>query len=244
MEDKTLKLAKLLVALCLVCVTARAEEFNFTLWNDLLAEYVAQGQVNYPGLQSDPRFDALLDNLAAVDTEALAKSNELALYINAYNIFAIKGIIDGRSPSSSIGKLRYFMLDKYELGGQSISLDKLEHKIIRPLGEPRIHFAIVCASASCPLLISEAYIPENLEDQLNNSARLFINDTTKNQFDTANKTAGISKIFKWFKEDFGTSDENVLAYIQPFLNEDIEELTAYKIKYQAYDWSLNGAPPD
>ncbi len=133
------------------------------------------------------------------------------------------------------------------MGGERIDLYDLEREIILPLGEPRIHFAIVCASFSRPPLRPEAYPAERLPAQLEANTRRFINDPTRNRFDRNEKIAYLSKIFDWFPEDFERQAGSVLGFVAGYVNDP--ELAAalasgeYRIEYLKYDWSLNGTPP-
>ena len=129
-----------------------------------------------------------------------------------------------------------------------ITLYDLERQVlIRQFHEPLIHFAIVCASASCPRLQPWAYQPQELDRQLDQVARAFINDPTRNQFDRKRKVASLSKIFDWFAEDFVAAAGSTLAYVaryirDPELARDLVE-SDYRIEFLEYDWSLNGIPP-
>ena len=134
----------------------------------------------------------------------------MALWINAYNAYAIKGILDGYSPGTWVGRYRYFIGRTYRVGGASINLYDLEREIlIARFHEPRMHFAIVCASASCPKLQSWAYDRTQLEPQLELAARGFINDSSRNRFDRENRVAYLSKIFDWFADDFSSQAGSV-----------------------------------
>lgn len=217
-------------------------------YDDILHRYVKDGNVDYPGIATDRYFPAYLQYLAQTDATTLTgHEQQLAFWINAYNALAIKGILDGYSPSSAFGKVRFFYLNKYSVGGQQINLYDLEHKILIPLKEPRIHFSIICASRSCPKLRSEAYSADRLEQQLEESARQFINDPQRNRFDRAQETASLSRIFDWFEQDFAGQSGTVSRYIARYVTdaELAQTLKAgdYKIKYLTYDWSLNGTPP-
>jgi Protein of unknown function, DUF547 len=133
----------------------------------VLRAHVADGVADYPGIAPDVRFTEYLQALERVDPERLPTREErLAYWINAYNAFAIKGILDRSSPNTLLGRLRYFKLKDYRAGGRDINLYDLERKILIPMAEPRIHFAIVCASESCPRLRSEAYSADRIEQQL------------------------------------------------------------------------------
>lgn len=132
--------------------------------------------------------------------------------------------------------------DKYDLAGQKISLYNLENSIIRQFKEPRIHFAIVCASKSCPKLASRAYTAENLNDMLDAAAKGFINDRAKNRIDEKSKTIYLPKIFEWYENDFNDAG-GALKFIARYLPEkDAQEVLKgnYSLKYLDYDWTLNG----
>jgi hypothetical protein len=216
-------------------------------FTEVLRIHVKNGHVDYAGIKSNSLFEDYLVALKQTDSSALrTKEETLAFWINAYNALAIKGIIDGLSPSSFFGRINYFKSTDYEVGGKTINLYDLEHDIIIPLDEPRIHFAIVCASFSCPKLRSEAYLAANLEHQLSDNTIDFVNDPSKNEFNADKKQARVSKIFDWFEKDFKNASGSVQEFIAQFVN-DTSHKTAlaekqYRIKYLKYKWSLNGAP--
>ena len=131
---------------------------------------------------------------------------------------------------------------------RTINLYDLERQVlIKQFQEPLIHFAIVCASASCPKLQSWTYDPDQLNVQLDRVARDFINDPTRNRFDRKKKVASISMIFKWFHDDFSRAAGSVLTYITRYVSDPelVQDLmqSDYRIEYLNYDWSLNGIPP-
>ena len=215
----------------------------------VLEAHVSEGIVKYPQFAEDPRFTSYVEQLNRLDPHALpTRKGQLALWINAYNAFAIKGILDGYSPRTKFGQWRYFIGRTYAVGGQTINLYDLERAIlIHEFHEPRIHFAIVCASQSCPHLRSWAYTPAQLDAQLNDSARRFINDVTKNRFDRAKRVAYLSKIFDWFIEDFVAHSGSLAKYVSQFVDDpelahDLR-ISNYSIEFLDYDWNLNGIPP-
>jgi len=131
------------------------------------------------------------------------------------------------------------------VGGESINLYDLEKKLLIPVfNEPRIHFAIVCASQSCPKLRSQAFTADGLDAQLEENARAFVNDPARNRFDRENRTAYLSKIFDWFEPDFRRHAESLLNYVRRYLSDP--ELASdlatqpYRIEFLDYDWHLNG----
>jgi hypothetical protein len=235
--------ATLLMTLLLTPLAAAAE-LDLKTWTSLLSEAVANGEVDYTRWEKNTHFDALVEQIASADTGVMNRQQKLVFYINAYNILAARGIIDGSSPDGLLARHVYFKRDQYLLAGQRISLHELEHELIRPLQEPRIHFAIVCASQSCPILQSQAYTLEQLETQLEAAAMGFINDPQRNQFDTSSRRAQLSSIFKWFEEDFVEAAGSLQAYLAPLVeDEKVAQLLkkeGFQIGYQKYDWSLNG----
>lgn len=226
-------------------VNANAQAFDHARLDALLRANVKDGVVNYPGFRNNAAFKdyvAALANPITFDSKAA----ELAYYINAYNALAIQGILDGLSPSTLLGRARYFKFKEWALNGRSITLFDLEHKVIRPLGEPRIHFAIVCASKSCPLLRTEAYTAPRLDTQLDDQARQFINDPFRNRFDAASKVAQLSEIFNWFDEDFkgpGSTQRFIARYAaDPAVARGLAA-DGFKVEWVDYNWNLNGTPP-
>ncbi|MCC6139228.1 MAG: DUF547 domain-containing protein [Nitrospira sp.] len=224
------------------------KEFSHQPFDRVLHAHVRGGNVDYPGVQGDRRFDQYLQYLDRIDPNSLPKDDRLAFWINAYNAYAIKGILDGYSPGTWVGRYRYFIGRTYRAGGASLNLYDLERGVlIAQFHEPRMHFAIVCASASCPKLQSWVYEAAQLDQQLEQVARGFINDSSRNRFDRANKVAYLSKIFDWFAGDFSAQAGSVTQYVARYvLDEDLaRDLAAqrYRIEYLDYDWSLNGSTP-
>ena len=221
-------------------------EFSHQAFDEVLQAHVKDGVVDYPAVARDVRFAAYLDQLDRVDPNALPdRRHKLAFWINAYNAFAIKGILDGYSPLTTIGQWRYFIGKQHRVGGESINLYDLEKKLLIPdFREPRIHFAIVCASQSCPRLRSRAFTAGRLNAQLEENASAFVNDPSKNRFDREGRTAHLSKIFDWFEEDFLTHGGSLLGYVRRYVEDP--ELVAdlatqpYRIEFLDYDWHLNG----
>ena len=163
-----------------------------------------------------------------------SKDEKLAFWINAYNAYTIK-LINDNWPLKSIKDIENpWTGNLYPVGGEFVSLNDIEHKVLRKMQEPRVHFAIVCASYSCPKLLNEAYTADKIESQLSAQTKSFVNDTKRNKI-TASK-AELSEIFNWFKSDFtanGTLIEFINKYSTVQINKDA------KISHLTYDWSLN-----
>ena len=232
----------------LIVAPAKADATRHQALNTVVAEHVDAGWVDYPAIASDQRFTDYLKTIEALDAQTLADPNErLSFWINAYNALAIKGILDGNSPSSFFGRIAYFGGATYSVGGKTLNLYDLEHDMIIPAGEPRSHFAINCASKSCPALRSNAYVGDTLNQDLDHAAREFVNNTALNRFERAAKVAYLSKIFDWYSDEFGKDEQGVLTYIAGFVADDglAVQLRAgdWRIEYLDYDWSLNGIAP-
>lgn len=250
-----LKIIHLITILFLIfAFSVSAQEHK--LFSEILQDYVKDGLVDYKNLANDDRLKEYLDQLSSIDPEKLNQSQQLAFWINAYNAFTLY-IISENYPVESItdlhtgGKIIGYLLGKTVwdkefiiINDKKYSLNNIEHKILRKMNEPRIHFAIVCASISCPELRNEAFEADKLEIQLEEQAQRFINDPSRNSFDLGNREAEISEIFNWFDEDFGDSEEEVLIFISDYLTDEIaseikDNFSEWDISYMDYDWGLN-----
>lgn len=225
-----------------------ASQFDHSEFNQVLAAHVEDGRVDYPAIADDPRFNNYIQQLSRVDPGNLPQPRALPFWINSYNALAIAGILNGNTPLTLGGKYRFFVGHKNNVGGEQINLYTIEHGIIIPLGEPRIHFAIVCAAQSCPPLRSEAFRADELNEQLDQQARVFINNPVMNRFDSDNRVAHLSKIFDWFKDDFEKqSGRPLLHYIADYVGDSAlaESLKSeeWEIEYNVYDWHTNGPLP-
>lgn len=235
----------LLSSVLLTPVSAQAQ--NWQMLDEVLAQYIApverQGvmlnAVDYKGLSQDLRYPQIISQIENLPIQSLTSREErLAFYINAYNVYAIKVVIENYPVESirDVGSLFSSVWSRTagSIDGKALSLDDIEHEILRKLAEPRIHFAIVCASLSCPNLRSEAYRAENLDKQLEEQTRSFLNNETKGVLLDGQRVR-VSQIFDWFEEDFEASG-GVEAFIRRY-----RELPA-RINLRAnlpYNWDLN-----
>tara|TARA_R110000868_G_scaffold125037_4_gene330420 strand:- start:11037 stop:11768 length:732 start_codon:yes stop_codon:yes gene_type:complete len=206
-------------------------------WNNLLQKHVDQeGNVNYTAFQKDVKsLESYLDVLALNSPrDNWSRQEKLAYYINLYNAATVKLILDNY-PTESIKDIRNpWDKEWVKIGAKTYSLGQIEHKILRKMSEPRIHFAINCASYSCPKLLNEAYTSANLETQLRKATFDFINDPKRNKI-TIDKLQ-LSHIFKWYKSDF-TENASLIDYIAPYTK--IKMKPNAKINYLEYNWNLN-----
>jgi hypothetical protein len=221
--------------------------------NNLLSEYVTEeGKVDYDAIKDNKSVDDYVEWLKTYDPETLKKRNEkLAFWINTYNMLTIYGVLmklekdpdfAEKGHKSYLQRVKFFWRTKYEIGGKKYSLYQIENKILRKIDEPRIHFALNCASGSCPLLKDGLYSAENLEAELELATKIFIQSPTGVFVDTEKRVIHVSQIFKWYKKDFEKVG-GVLEFVKKYLNEFdlkfIENNPEIKISYQEYDWGLN-----
>ncbi len=204
-----------------------------------LHRYVSSaGKVNYAGIKSNmSKLNEILGEFESNYPESSWSSKQkLTYWINAYNIYTIKLIADNY-PTSSITKITAKPWEKkfIKLGGKTYDLNTIENDIIRKqFNEPRIHFALNCASKSCPVLLNAAYTPEKLYSQLTSQTKRFMKDATKNDFSNPKKIK-ISQLFDWYKEDF-TKNGTVVDFINKYRTEQLDNP---KIEYMEYSWDLN-----
>lgn len=208
-------------------------------YNTFLKKYVSSsGRVNYAGIQGDKETlqDIITEFNKQYPTSDWTYNQKLAFWINTYNVFTIKLIIDNY-PTTSITKIaaKPWEIKSVKLKGKTYSLDHVENQIIRKkFNEPRIHFALNCASESCPILLNKAYKASTVGSQLTAQTKKFLNDSSKNTY--GKKEITISQLFNWYSEDFTKNGNTVIGFINKYRT---EQLKNQKIKYGAYSWELN-----
>lgn len=234
--------------------TVAARAFDHRLYDHVLRRVVsADGLVNYADLKfASADLDAYTASLANANLSSLGRDEQLALLINAYNAFTLKLIIE-RYPISSIKDIpeaERWKAVRWALAGRKVSLDVIEHEMIRPVfGDPRIHFALVCAGFDCPPLRAEPYVGRWLDAQLDDQARRFHANMKWVQFDPSNGSLRLSSIYKWYGQDFGAGDgdfvESVARYA-PALRSYLRRPAANRsisVLWMPYDWRLNQSEP-
>ena len=240
----------LIVLFVIPAIASAAVPPSMDLYQKLLTQYVKtekhQGTtlnwVNYTALKKDAGFTQLVQQFAEYSPEQLKdKKERLAFYINAYNILAMKTVVDNW-PVKSIKDVGSFLRPVWKkdagiIGGKPVSLDEIENDVLRPMGEPRIHMAIVCASISCPDLRAEPYTAEKLDEQLDDQAKKFLSNPQKGLV-IEGKKAKTSKIFDWFSEDFDKAYGSVRQFISQY--SDLPEDIQLKPGGLSYNWSVNG----
>ncbi len=230
---------------CLSCDTAIAKEHtsnipSHQLWDELVSTHVSEsGKVDYKAfINNKDKLEQYLSLLKSSHPDKQwTKDEQMAYWINAYNAFTIKLILNNWPVNNikNIGNESPWDIEFIKIEDQTYNLNAIEHKILRKkFNDPRIHFAVNCASVSCPKLLNEAYNANKLDQQLTSRAKDFINKTSKNII-KENKII-ISNIFKWYKEDF-IQKGTLIDYINQYSNIQINKNA--KIEYKPYNWSLN-----
>lgn len=253
------------VTLCLTAVTmmasaaAVAEDFEYSDWAMVLEERVDdRGFVDYAGLREDRvALDRFLEAIATSGPSATPqlfpeRADQLAYLINAYNALVFDGVLGLSPDADSVWGFTgtgygFFARMKVELDGRTTTLKKLEDDDIREaFGDPRIHAALNCASAGCPRLPREPFLPETLDEQLDAAMREFVGEARNCEVDLDAGTVTLSKIFDWFRSDFttwleaqGSAGGDLIDYVNLYRAEGEEIPEGLEVRFSKYDKSLN-----
>ncbi len=204
------------------------------------------------GITPLERFVRQMEAVSPDTHPALFPTREarLAYWLNAYNALVLYATAsdypkERKRLENTISRAFFFYRRKFKVGGREVTLSGIEdHEIREAFREPRIHFAIVCASRGCPWLPRTVFTAENVQSQLESAAKLFFSQARNCTVDAANRRIRLSSIFKWFAKDFGASDSERLAFVARYRPAEAAALTSgrWKIDYAEWDWSLNDAP--
>jgi hypothetical protein len=217
--------------------------FDYSGWTTLLKTHVNdKGQVNYPALNADrAALDTFVAQIAAVGPKTRPElfktdADKLAYYINAYNALTMFNVINRYPEIKSVydSAANFFVLTEFLVDGEPIDLRALENDVVRKqFDEPRIHFALNCASVGCPQLPPDPFLPATLDAQLKRETDKFLRETRNVEFKDGKVV--LSEIFKWYAEDFKPSP---LAWIRA-MAPDLNLPEKADISHRAYDWALN-----
>jgi len=205
----------------------------------ILAPYIRDGRVDYAALQRGLDIAPLLTDIAGRSLRGASHNEQLAFYLNAYNLLTLQQVLHclqrdpyWPGPVSLPQKLRFLVLRRHVVAGERLSLMSLENRIIRRrFRDPRVHFALNCASSSCPHLPGALFTAETLDEDLEQLAQQFIN-SAEISYDTATDTLRLNPIFKWYRRDFTPS---VQAFIAQYRDVPLDA----RLAYRDYDWRLN-----
>lgn len=243
--------AKLIDSYWLESGTSEAPDYD--RWNRFLGAYLAAddtgiNRVDYGRVSDGDLGDLLraqLQSMQALDPTRLDRDDQFAYWVNLYNLVTVLVVLEGY-PVDSIRNLGGWFAsgpwdeDVVTVAGRELSLNDIEHGILRPIWkDPRIHYAVNCASIGCPNLATEAYVGDRLEEMLEAAARDYINHPRGAAFEDGELV--VSSIFEWYQVDFGDSERGVIAhlanYAEPALRAELA--TATRIARDRYDWRLN-----
>ena len=248
-----------LFSFCLISQTAIASDsfdHGYTQWGSFLKQYVRDGKVNYKNIQKFPQvFQSIVQSLEKVSAKeyvAWSDPQKKAFWINAYNIQAIKLVLDHYPLKRSLGlqAIRYpansiqqipdvWNQEVMTILGKRVSLNYIENEILRKeFKDPRVHFAIVCASLGCPVLRGAPYTFDQLDIQWNDQVEKFVQNPKKANYDSRSNTLYVSPIFKWFRDDFEKVG-GIIVFVRKYMPSSVKLSDDAKIQWLDYDWSLN-----
>jgi len=233
----------------------QAADFDHTKFDQILKTYVdSEGRVDYNGIAADNTFREYMRSLENAKADSLSQNGQLAFWINAYNAVTIDKVIKWK-PKKSVRETfvpgvwtgtKFFTSRQHTVAGQRLSQDDIEHEILRKkFKDPRIHFAIICASSGCPPLPKVAYTAENVQSRLEKETLNYLNSKRGLQIDYVENTLMLSKLFDWFAGDFESKSGSVTNFIKPYLDEKAMAFLDRmpKMSYIEYDWALNAKEP-
>lgn len=239
-------------ALSATAVTSEQNQEALAGWSRTLERFVDdEGRTDFKSLAN--HTDDLRMFVAFVESTSPASHPEqfateedvLAYHINAYNALAMYGVIDKGIPdgfNSFFKRASFFKFRKIVIGGKKTSLYDYENKVIRPLGDPRVHFALNCMVRDCPRLPRQAFTAETLDQQLEAASREFFTKEKHFRLDDDNRILYVSSILDFYTEDFVPSGKaaDLASYINTYLEQPVPE--GYKVKFIKYDWTINQQP--
>lgn len=242
MAQTLTRMTSSLSVLIFLCSGLQAQSLHGD-FSALLADVVRDGRVDYPQVGESDLFRRYLKQLSRTNPDSiLIETERLAFWINAYNAFTMKLIVDHMPVESireiTVGGKGPWDVVWIDINGTMYSLNQIEHGTIRKqFNEPLIHMVLVCAAISCPPLLAEAYTGERLKEQMEYSAMIFLRDPSKNRYDEATGTLYLSELFQWYGDDFIDRYGSAARFVLGILG--IEEPDQLQVKYLPYNWDLN-----
>jgi len=253
---RTLSTLVLLLSMSLWFVPGvSAGTFDHSKFDQALKKYVDdKGLVDYNSIAKDSGFSEYVQSLQTAKVEEFSRDGQLAFWINGYNAVTIDKVIK-KKPKKSVRETfipgvwtatKFFTSREHIVAGKRLSQDDIEHEILRKqFKDPRIHFAIICASMGCPPLPRLAYTEENVQTRLEEETRKYLNSPRGTRIDRAENTLHVSKLFDWFATDFIQKSGSTLAFMRLYLNEETLSFLERDpmISYLEYNWALNAQAP-
>lgn len=232
----------IILALASGKVAGAPQEFDHSRFQRLLSVAVANGRVDYGRFRNNTDFAAYLTSLEKASVGSLSTDEQLAFWINAYNALTIRNVLDNPGMKKPIDIKGFFDGRKFKVAGKLLTLNDIENTVIRAqFREPLIHFGLVCAARSCPPLLPNAYSARTVRAQLAKNASAYL-ASEYNSYDSRSGMLVLSKIFDWYKSDFG-GDAGLRTFVKTYGTPQMQKaLTAtpnMKITFMEYDWTVN-----
>ena len=231
------KLYLLLVFTFITLSSYATKEQFFSKSNSFFKVHVKNGLINYKTIKSSPSdLNELLHLMGTTSVKNEDQNTQLAFYINAYNLSVIKNVIDNYPLKSPLDVKGFFKTTEFTIGGKKMTLDYLENQLIRPqYKDARIHFALVCGAIGCPPIINEAYLPSNVQSLLNRQTKKALDNP--NYTKVSNDKVELTEIFKWYQQDFGANNKEIIQFINKHKSKSIPQTIS--ISHYPYNWNLN-----
>lgn len=234
----TIKIPVLLMLFSLATGFSQDTNNFFTKANTFFNTNVAGGKVAYKNITESPKeLNDLVEQMKTIKVSKSDVATYQAFWINAYNISVIKNVVENYPLKTPLDKTGFFDKIKHTVAGKELTLNDMEHKMLRAVfpKEPRFHFVLVCAGLGCPPIINKAYMPSLIEDQLQIQTEIAINNPN---FIIVNKNkVKLSQIFEWYKGDFTQNGKSLIDFVNLYRKEKIG--VKAKVSFYPYDWTLN-----
>lgn len=230
----------LLINITLYCdaQSTKMSDF-FEAANAFFKEYVEDGKVAYKKVKTEPaQLEELVRQIRSMQLDEEKSAENKAFLINTYNLVTIYSIIQNGLQKSPMDVEGFFDKQTHRVAGKHMTLDQIEKEMLLPVyKDSRLHFVLVCAALGCPPIKPYAYVPGKLDQQMEESTISTLNSDYFIRVQAANRTVLVSELFKWYKEDFLSEADSILAYINNYRKRKIP--ITYEVGYYTYDWSLN-----
>lgn len=230
----------IIILIALISFEGISQDLNtfFSKSDAFFKANVSNGKVAYSKIQANQAdLNSILKIAEGISVSKSDANNYQAFWINAYNLSVIKGIIDNYPTNSPLDNAGFFDKTEHNLGGKSITLNDIEHKLLRgQFNDARFHFVLVCGAVGCPPLINKAYLPDALDAQLESQTKKAINGSFI-KVNTKKQRVQVSQIMEWYKEDFTMNGTSEIDFINKYRAKKLEG--KWKLSYFPYNWNVN-----
>ncbi len=220
----------------------KAGDFDAAPLDAIVKKAVKGRLVDYDAVAKEQAaLKVYLDKVATADVSTLAPKQKLAFYTNAYNATVLNAVLESGRPKSVLDVPGFFDKTTFKIAGEDFTLNALEEKKIRSSGDPRVHFAVNCASFDCPPLLNKAFAAKSWDKDLEKLTKAYLTRDGEVKVDDAAKTIAVVQLFEWYQKDWG-DETKVREFIAKYVPQDVAAKVkdpAYKLTYRPYDWRRN-----